>query len=191
MTSIGRSAAIRVESLCLNLDTGEPVVEDVSFDVAPGEILGVVGESGSGKTTVALALLGYMRPGVNLRRGSIQIAGQEIVGRDARSLRSLRGKVISYVPQDPGGALNPSMRVGDAILDVQHAFSGSPQQFRAIARRHGATLLLVCPNMAESTVYRARNPGGFYDRLAHGKVPDWLEPVPLPKGSPLRLWRIR
>jgi len=121
VTSIGRSAAIRVEGLCLNLDTGEPVVEDVSFDVAPGEILGVVGESGSGKTTVALALLGYMRPGVNLRRGSIQIAGQEIVGRDARSLRSLRGKVISYVPQDPGGALNPSMRVGDAILDVLRA----------------------------------------------------------------------
>ncbi len=84
----------------------------------------------------------------------------------------------------------PYHRNGDAILDVQHAFSGSAEQFRAIARRHGATLLLVCPNMAESTVYRARNPGGFYDQLAHNKVPAWLEPISMPAKSPLRLWRI-
>ncbi len=84
----------------------------------------------------------------------------------------------------------PYHRNGDAILDVQHAFSRSPEEFRAIAKRHGATLLLVCPNMAESTVYRARNPGGFYDQLARGKVPAWLEPLPLPKKSPFRLFRI-
>ncbi|QNA86056.1 AcrB/AcrD/AcrF family protein [Sphingomonas sp. So64.6b] len=84
----------------------------------------------------------------------------------------------------------PYHRNGDAILDVQHAFSRSPEEFRAIAKRHGATLLLVCPNMAESTVYRARNPGGFYDQLATGKVPAWLEPLPLPKKSPFRLFRI-
>ncbi|WP_375396426.1 AcrB/AcrD/AcrF family protein [uncultured Sphingomonas sp.] len=84
----------------------------------------------------------------------------------------------------------PYHRNGDAILDVQHAFDGSPDQFRAIARKHGATLLLVCPNMAESTIYRVRNPGGFYDRLAHGERPDWLIPLPLPAGSPLRLFRI-
>ncbi|OYY91162.1 MAG: hypothetical protein B7Y45_03990 [Sphingomonas sp. 28-66-16] len=85
----------------------------------------------------------------------------------------------------------PYHRNGAAILDVQHAFSGSADQFRAIARRHGATLLLTCPNMAESTVYRARHPGGFYDRLARGETPDWLEPIALPRRSPLRLWRIR
>ncbi len=84
----------------------------------------------------------------------------------------------------------PYHRNGGAILDVQHGFSGSADQFRAIARRHGATLLLTCPNMSESTVYRSRNPGGFYDQLAHNKVPDWLEPVALPAKSPLRLWRI-
>lgn len=85
----------------------------------------------------------------------------------------------------------PYHRNGDAILDVQHAFSGSPEAFRAIARRHGATLLLVCPNMAESTIYRARAPGGFYDQLAHRQTFDWLEPLPLPPKSPLRLWRIK
>ncbi|MBY0520953.1 MAG: AcrB/AcrD/AcrF family protein, partial [Sphingomonas sp.] len=68
----------------------------------------------------------------------------------------------------------PYHRNGGAILDVQHAFGGTPDQFRAIARAHGARLLLICPNMAESTVYRARNKGGFYDRLADGQVPAWL-----------------
>ena len=84
----------------------------------------------------------------------------------------------------------PYHRNGDAILDVQHAFGGSPDQFRAIAKVHGARLLLTCPNMAESTVYRARNKGGFYDQLASGKAPAWLKPIAMPKRSPLRLWRI-
>jgi oligopeptide/dipeptide ABC transporter ATP-binding protein len=112
---------IHVENLSLELHSGEPIMEDVSFDVAAGEILGVVGESGSGKTTAALALLGYTRPGVAVREGVVEIGGQSILGGDARKVRSLRGKVISYVPQDPGGALNPSLRVGDAILDVLRA----------------------------------------------------------------------
>ncbi|MBB3880530.1 hypothetical protein GGR48_002977 [Sphingomonas pseudosanguinis] len=84
----------------------------------------------------------------------------------------------------------PYHRNGDAILDVQHAFQGNEVRARAIMKRHGATLLLICPDMAESTNYRARAPGGFYDRMAHGWVPDWLTPLPLPKGSPLRLYRV-
>ena len=84
----------------------------------------------------------------------------------------------------------PYHRNGDAILDVQHAFGRSPTEARGIIKRHGATMLLLCPNMAESTNYRARNPGGFYDQLAHGRDFDWLTPLPLPRGSPFRLFRI-
>ncbi len=84
----------------------------------------------------------------------------------------------------------PYHRNGAAILDVQHSFTGQPGQARAIMKRHGATLLLLCPNMAESTVYRARAPGGFYDQLAHNRIPAWLAPLPLPAKSPLRLYRI-
>jgi peptide/nickel transport system ATP-binding protein len=119
--SAEKPPVIRVEKLSLGLRTGEPVVEDVSFTVAAGEILGLVGESGSGKTTTALSLLGYTRTGVVVRGGTIEVGGESIMGRDARSLRSVRGKVVSYVPQDPGGALNPSLRVGDAIMDVLRA----------------------------------------------------------------------
>ena len=85
----------------------------------------------------------------------------------------------------------PYHRNGDAILDIHHAFDGPPEQARAIAKKHGATLLLVCPFFAESTVYRSRSPNGFYARLEKGERFAWLEPMPLPKGSPYLLWRIR
>jgi hypothetical protein len=84
----------------------------------------------------------------------------------------------------------PYHRNGGAILDIHHAFGGTPDAARAIMARHGATLLLDCPNMAESTNYRARKPNGFYARLSRGERFDWLTPVPLPKGSPFRAYRI-
>jgi peptide/nickel transport system ATP-binding protein len=121
MSAVGAAPVIRVADLSLHLQTGEPVVEGVSFDVAPGEIVGLVGESGSGKTTTALSLLGYTRPGVVVGGGTVEVAGESVLRRDRRSLRGLRGKTVSYVPQDPGGSLNPSMRVGDAIMDVLRA----------------------------------------------------------------------
>ncbi len=88
------------------------------------------------------------------------------------------------------GIAGPYHRNERAILDVHHAFTGAPAAFRGIARRYGAQYLLVCPNMAETTVYRARSPDGFYGQLSKGKVPAWLVPVKLPKDAPYRLWRI-
>ena len=85
----------------------------------------------------------------------------------------------------------PYHRNGDAILDVHRTFDGTPANARATIKRHGATLLMTCPNMSESTVYRARSPKGFYSQLASGAKFDWLEPVTLPKDSPLLLWRVK
>ncbi len=84
----------------------------------------------------------------------------------------------------------PYHRNGDAILDIHQAFTGSPANFLATARRHGATMLLTCPNLAETTVYRARAKFGFYGQLVRGRVPAFLVPVKLPRGTPYRLWRI-
>ena len=85
----------------------------------------------------------------------------------------------------------PYHRNGDAILDVQKAFRGSADDARRVARKHGATLLLICPNMSESTIYKAQNPKGFYMQLVNGKIPDWLDRVALPANSPFMLWRIK
>ncbi len=107
----------------------------------------------------------------------------------AFSFVDLGPRMITVTHHD--AVAGPYHRNGDAILDVQHAFTGPPAEARAIMRRHGATLLVVCPNMAESTVYRARAPKGFYAQLAHGAAFPWLTPLPLPKGDPLRVFQVR
>lgn len=85
----------------------------------------------------------------------------------------------------------PYHRNGVAILDVHHAFRAtSPEVAHEVMRRRGATMLLLCPGMAESTIYRARAPQGFYSQLIDGAVPNWLEPVELPANSPFRLWKM-
>jgi hypothetical protein len=89
------------------------------------------------------------------------------------------------------GIAGPYHRNGQAILDVHYAFMGKPEGFRAIAARHHAEYLLLCPDLSETTLYRARSPNGFYAQLMTGKVPYWLERVTLPAGSPFRLWKIR
>jgi peptide/nickel transport system ATP-binding protein len=113
-----RDAVVVVKGLTLALDSGWPIVEGVSFAVRPGEILGVVGESGSGKTSTAVALLGYARPGVRIIGGSVAIDGQQLLGRPESEVRRLRGKLVSYVPQEPTAALNPSLRIGKLIDDL-------------------------------------------------------------------------
>jgi peptide/nickel transport system ATP-binding protein len=115
--------ALSTGGLTVALSSGEPVVEDVSLFVAPGEILGLVGESGSGKTTTALALLGYAQPGARIVSGEIVVAGETMSGRDEKRARRLRGRLVSYVPQDPGNALNPALRIRGAIQDMldEHA----------------------------------------------------------------------
>ncbi|WCT73177.1 AcrB/AcrD/AcrF family protein [Sphingomonas naphthae] len=85
----------------------------------------------------------------------------------------------------------PYHRNAQAILDVQHTFRATdPEEARGIIRRHGAGLVLICPGMSESTLYAARARDGFYMQLMRGKVPGWLQPVPLPEKSPFRLWRV-
>jgi MFS family permease len=84
----------------------------------------------------------------------------------------------------------PYHRNGEAVLDIHHALRGTADDARAVMQKHGATLLLICPDMSEATVYKSESPKGFYTQLVNGKVPAWLEPVALPAGSPFKLWRL-
>jgi peptide/nickel transport system ATP-binding protein len=97
---------------------GPDIVRDVSFAVSAGEVLGLVGESGSGKTTVALALLGHTRRGLRITAGRVLLDGTDLLALGRRDLRAARGARVSYVPQDPSSALNPTLRVGRQIREV-------------------------------------------------------------------------
>ncbi len=85
----------------------------------------------------------------------------------------------------------PYHRNHQAILDVMHAFRGDEASAHAIIERRGIDYVLICPNMSESTIYRAAAPNGFYAQLSRGRVPRWLEPISLPANSPYRMWRVR
>lgn len=114
-------SVLEVKQLEVRVSGGPAIIEDVTFSLAAGEVLGVVGESGCGKTTTGMALLGRERRGTRITRGSVRVLGTEILQLPEDRRRQLRGKVISYVPQEPGTALNPSLRVRDHIREILRA----------------------------------------------------------------------
>src|SRR6516165_12661749 len=93
-------------------------LRDVSFQVGRGESYGLVGESGSGKSTVALALVRYLPSNGRVSAGTISINGLDPLAMGASALRDLRARTVSMVYQEPGRALNPSLRVGRQIAEV-------------------------------------------------------------------------
>jgi len=116
--------------------TGHDIVDEVSFAIAPGEVLGLVGESGSGKTTAALALLGHTRRGAQIAGGSVRVGDQDVLKLDQGQRRRLRGRVVSYVPQDPASALNPALRIGTQLmeaLEVHHMGGNTKERRERIA----------------------------------------------------------
>ena len=94
------------------------LVNNISLDIEKGEAIGVVGESGSGKTLSALSILGLLPRGVQISSGSIVYNGNDLVTSNAETLRSIRGREISMIYQDPMTALNPVMKLGDQLREV-------------------------------------------------------------------------
>lgn len=111
------------------------VVDDVSFSVRRGEVLGLVGESGCGKSTVALQLLGVRHPAMRADAGTVAFDGRNLLDLSRHELDRVRGARVSFVPQNPTTALNPGMRVGaqiDEILSVHGRSDAAGRQTRAL-----------------------------------------------------------
>ncbi|HBN6228182.1 TPA: ABC transporter ATP-binding protein, partial [Clostridioides difficile] len=108
-----QNALLSVRGLTLEvIHNGGAVVKDVSFDVSPGEIVGIVGESGSGKTLATRSIIGLIAPGIRHASGSIIYKDQDTLQASDRALRRLRGGEIGVVFQEPMTSLNPSMTIG-------------------------------------------------------------------------------
>lgn len=103
---------LRVENLQVS-----NLVHDVSFDIAPGERVGVIGESGSGKSLTALAIMGLLPAGLN-SSGTVEFQGDNLLDMRERQLQRIRGKRIAMVFQEPMTALNPLMRVGAQVAEM-------------------------------------------------------------------------
>ena len=114
------SSVLQIRDLRVTFNTqlGElRAVRGIDVDVAPGEILGVVGESGSGKSVSLLAAMGLLPKSATIT-GSVKLDGVELIGAGRKAIRSVRGKSLAMVFQDPLSALNPVHRVGDQIVEM-------------------------------------------------------------------------
>jgi oligopeptide/dipeptide ABC transporter ATP-binding protein len=98
--------------------TGGWAVEDASFTIRTGEIVGLVGESGCGKTLTALSLVGLLPPGMGVLGGTVRFKGRDLLGLGDRELCRVRGKEISLIFQEPMTALNPLQRIGPQVGEV-------------------------------------------------------------------------
>ena len=92
-------------------------VRGIDLDVSAGELLGVVGESGSGKSVTFLATMGLLPVRAKVT-GSVLLAGEQLIGASSKQMRSVRGRLLSMIFQDPLSALNPVHRIGDQISEM-------------------------------------------------------------------------
>jgi len=114
-------------------------VNDVSFDIARGEVLGVVGESGAGKSLTGAAIIGLLEPPGRIAAGEIRLDGERIDNLPQDELRKVRGKRIGVVFQDPLTSLNPLFRIGEQLVETIQIHTGMNN---AKARERAVSLLV-------------------------------------------------
>jgi oligopeptide/dipeptide ABC transporter ATP-binding protein len=98
-----------------------PAVDDISFSIGAGEIVGLVGESGSGKSLTALSILGLVQRPVSIAGGSIMFDGRELVGLPEKLMRRIRGAAISMIFQEPTTSLDAAFTIGDQLVEAIRA----------------------------------------------------------------------
>lgn len=147
----------------LKVSFGEyAAVRGVDLKVLPGQTVAVVGESGSGKSTTAAAILGLLPRGGRITAGRIVFDGVDIAGADRRTLRSIRGRAIGYIPQDPMTNLNPVWKVGFQVAEALRANTSDGKA------RERAVRLLAEAGLPDPAKHAARYPhqlsGGMCQR---------------------------
>ncbi|WGF89706.1 ABC transporter ATP-binding protein [Marinivivus vitaminiproducens] len=129
----GKEALVDIAGLTLRRD-GVAVLDEVSFEIAPNETVGLVGESGAGKSTLALALAGLIGPPEVEIAGAMRFEGIDLTRLDDRGWRGLRGRRIAMIFQDAGAALNPCFTVGQHFrYPLRHGLGLGRRQARSRA----------------------------------------------------------
>src|SRR5713101_346205 len=120
-----------------------PALAGVSFDLMPGEIMGVLGESGSGKSTLALSLVRLLHGNAKITRGAVHFERKDLLQAKPDELQQIRGRRISLIFQEPSLALHPTMRAGEQVRQVLAAHESLPK--KALKERTHQVLATVFP----------------------------------------------
>ncbi|WP_292589494.1 ABC transporter ATP-binding protein [Mesorhizobium sp.] len=141
------------------------VLRNVSFTIGRGEAYGLVGESGCGKSTAALSVVRYLPRNGSITGGSIALDGQDVMKLDAEALRRARAESVSMVYQDPGKALNPSLRIGRQLTEIFElaGISGHAAEDKAIAMLN---LVRISDPASVMQRYPHQLSGGMQQRVA-------------------------
>lgn len=121
------------------------LVDALSFTIRPGEVLALIGESGSGKTTTALALMGHVRRGCQISDGSVRIGDKDVLSLGAQELRSLRGRMVSYIAQSAAASFDPSRTIMDQVVEPTR-IHGTMSRAKAEAKAVQLFRELALPN---------------------------------------------
>jgi peptide/nickel transport system ATP-binding protein len=206
---------LSVQGLRVEIPTRRGVLlalDDISFDIAPGEILGFVGESGAGKSLTGMAILGLLDPPGRVAAGEIRVNGRRIDQLSQREMRKIRGKEIGAVFQDPLMSLNPLLQIGEQLtetirthLPVSHAeaveralglmravgipapevrFTAYPHQFSGGMRQRIVIALALC---AEPRLIVADEPTTALDVSIQAQVLQLLKNLCREKGTAMLL----
>lgn len=138
-------------------------VDNVSFTVAAGEIVGMVGESGSGKSTVAAAAVGLLPAGAEITAGAVRVVGNDLLTLSPEERRGLRGNRIALIPQEAMSALNPVLSIGAQLREAVRAHQSVGRA--AAAEQVGELLRLVGLDPARARDYPHQLSGGMRQRV--------------------------
>lgn len=133
---VGTNAILRVKNLSVGLDTDAEtkILEDISFDLGAGKVLGLIGEAGSGKTVLARALINGLAAPLAYQSGEVFYEGKDILMLSPGQLTEIRGNNIGYIGSNPAGALDPTIPVGNQIVEKLRSVSPGVSKVAATAR---------------------------------------------------------
>ena len=141
-----------------------PVLRGVSFTVGRGESYGLVGESGCGKSTAALAIVRYLPRNGSIPSGSVTVAGQDALALSGGELREFHARTVSMVYQNPGSALNPSLRIGSQVAEAFTVLGVGKSEAEDRARDALARVQIADPGSV-MTRYSHQLSGGMQQRV--------------------------
>jgi peptide/nickel transport system ATP-binding protein len=164
---VGTEPVLSVRDLRVEYYTDSGVVRAVngiSFDLMPGQKLGLVGESGSGKSTMALALMRMIKPPGRIAGGQLLLRGTDLVQQSEKQMRRLRSSQISMIPQGAMNSLNPVMRIESQIVDTIEDHSDVKISKRELLDRAHAALESVGLRRSVGRMYPHELSGGMKQR---------------------------